>query len=89
MTEETLFHEALAKPTGDRAAFLAATCAGNRELRAAVLALLAAHEASGAILDRPPQALDETIDSKSIPPDHDATVEHTPDPSASRSMACR
>jgi hypothetical protein len=47
MTEETLFHEALAKPAGERAAFLDAACAGQPQLRAAVGALLAAHEASG------------------------------------------
>src|SRR5271167_4872318 len=53
MTEETLFHEALAKPSGERAAFLDAACAGQPELRAAVEALLAAHDASGSFLDRP------------------------------------
>jgi hypothetical protein len=29
VTEETLFHEALAKPQGERAAFLDAACAGQ------------------------------------------------------------
>jgi hypothetical protein len=53
MTEETLFHEDLAKPPADRAVFLDAACAGQPELRAAVEALLAAHEASGDLLDRP------------------------------------
>jgi hypothetical protein len=46
MTEETLFHEALAKPPAERAAFLDTACAGQPELRAAVEALLAAHEDS-------------------------------------------
>jgi eukaryotic-like serine/threonine-protein kinase len=64
MTEESLFHEALAKPLGERADFLAAACAGQPELRAAVEALLAAHEASGNPLDRPPAELDQTIDSR-------------------------
>ena len=53
MSEETLFHEALAKPSAERAAFLDAACAGQPELRAAVEALLAAHEASGDFLDTP------------------------------------
>jgi serine/threonine protein kinase/Tfp pilus assembly protein PilF len=53
MTEETLFHEALARPASERAAFLDAACAGQPELRAAVEALLAAHDASAELLDRP------------------------------------
>ncbi len=37
MTEETLFHEALAKATPqDRAAFLEAACVGQPELRASL-----------------------------------------------------
>jgi tetratricopeptide (TPR) repeat protein/predicted Ser/Thr protein kinase len=56
MTEETLFHQALAQPVGARAAFLDAACAGQPELRAAVEALLVAHEASGHPLDRPAPA---------------------------------
>jgi tetratricopeptide (TPR) repeat protein len=62
MTEETLFHEALAKPPSERAAFLDAACAGQPQLRAAVEALLAAHEASGSLLDRPLAALGQTVD---------------------------
>jgi eukaryotic-like serine/threonine-protein kinase len=64
MTEETLFHDALAKPPDERAAFLAAACAGQPALRAAVEALLAAHEASGNPLDRPPADVAQTIDSR-------------------------
>ena len=33
MSEETLFHEALARPAHERAAFLDAACAGRPELR--------------------------------------------------------
>jgi tetratricopeptide (TPR) repeat protein len=62
MTEESLFYEALAKPSAERTAFLEATCVGQPELRAAVEALLAAHEQSGNLLDRPPRELDQTID---------------------------
>jgi eukaryotic-like serine/threonine-protein kinase len=53
MNEETLFHEALARPAAERAAFLDAACAGQTELRAAVEALLAGHGASANVLDRP------------------------------------
>jgi eukaryotic-like serine/threonine-protein kinase len=54
MTEETLFHEALAKADPqERAAFLDQACAGQPELRAAVEGLLAAHAASGHPLDQP------------------------------------
>ena len=80
MTEETLFHEALDKPPAERAAFLDAACAGQPELRAAVEALLAAHEASDGFLNRPPQHLGETVDSHPIPADHNATGEVAPNP---------
>jgi serine/threonine protein kinase len=70
MTEEELFHAALAQPAAERAAFLEQACSGNACLRAAVEALLAAHEASGSFLTRDlppgePQSgdLDETRDS--------------------------
>jgi hypothetical protein len=43
MTEEEVFHAALAKPTADRAAFLEQVCSGNAQLRESVEALLAAH----------------------------------------------
>jgi serine/threonine protein kinase len=72
MTEESLFHEALAKPAGERAAFLDAACAGQPQLRAAVEALLAAHSASAGLLDRPPGELTQA------PPA--ATGEYTPQP---------
>ena len=45
MSEEDLFHEALARPPAERAAFLDAACAGNARLRAAVDARLSAQEA--------------------------------------------
>ncbi len=60
MSEETLFQEALSRAPAERAAFLTQACAGRPELLAAILALLAAHEKSGNILDRPP---DQTVDS--------------------------
>ena len=80
MTEETLFHEALAKAPAERAAFLDAACAGQPELRAAVEALLAAHEASGDLLDRPPGQLGQTVDSEPEPAPLDLvpTTDHRP-----------
>jgi WD40 repeat protein len=59
MNEETIFHQALAKPPAERAAFLDKVCAGKPKLRAAVEKLLAGHEAAGSFLDKPaadPQA---------------------------------
>jgi serine/threonine protein kinase len=44
MTKEDLFRAALAKPPAERAAFLERGCTGRPQLRAAVEALLAAHE---------------------------------------------
>jgi tetratricopeptide (TPR) repeat protein len=63
MTEEALFEEALSRPLAERAVFLEQACAGQPELRAAVDALLAAHGRWGNVLDKPPQALGETVDS--------------------------
>ena len=41
---EALFHEALARHSEERAAFLAARCAGRPDLRAQLDAMLRAHE---------------------------------------------
>jgi tetratricopeptide (TPR) repeat protein/tRNA A-37 threonylcarbamoyl transferase component Bud32 len=76
MNEETLFHEALARPAAERAAFLDAACAGQPELRAAVESLLAAHEASGSLLDRPAVHPGQTVDSEPAPARPDRTGEH-------------
>src|SRR5262245_61168207 len=54
MTAQTLFHEALAKPSNERAAFLDAACAGQPELRAAVEVLLAELVRPTALLDQRP-----------------------------------
>jgi tetratricopeptide (TPR) repeat protein len=64
MTEETLFHKALAKPARERAAFLDAACAGQPELRAAVETLLAAHAADN-LLELLPVALGRTVTAES------------------------
>jgi WD40 repeat protein/serine/threonine protein kinase/predicted Zn-dependent protease len=44
MNEETLFHQALQKPTAERAAFLAQACAGDVALRRRLEILLEAHD---------------------------------------------
>jgi tetratricopeptide (TPR) repeat protein/tRNA A-37 threonylcarbamoyl transferase component Bud32 len=82
MSEETLFHQAMAHPASERAAFLDAACAGQPQLRAAVEALLAAHEASGSLLNRPPAAPGQTVDSGPAPEEPVATGEHIPAPVA-------
>ena len=53
---KAVFQAAADLGTGQRTAFLDQACAGQPELRAAVEALLAAHEASGNPLDQPPAA---------------------------------
>jgi eukaryotic-like serine/threonine-protein kinase len=84
MTEESLFHEALAKPAAVRAAFLDAACVDQPELRAAIEALLAAHEASGSLLDRPVPDLRRGATGEYSPPPDEAlahpvaTPEHCP-----------
>ena len=80
MTEETLFHEALAKPPSERAGFLDNACAGQPQLRAAVEALLLAHEASGSLLDRPVGGLGQPVDTDLAPGNPVATGEFTPEP---------
>jgi serine/threonine protein kinase/tetratricopeptide (TPR) repeat protein len=52
MNEETLFHLALAKPAGERTAFLADACADGA-LRRRVEVLLEAHENPGSFLQAP------------------------------------
>jgi eukaryotic-like serine/threonine-protein kinase len=79
VSEETIFHDALAKPSAERAAFLDAACAGQPKLRAAVEALLAAHEDSGSLLDEPPRDLGRTGDSDPGPAKRGGTGEYTPE----------
>ena len=68
MTEETLFQEVLSRSPEERAGFLDQACAGRPALRAAIEALLAAHEKVGHLRDD--QGL--TVDP--------ASVEATPNP---------
>ena len=61
MTEEDIFHEALAQATArERAAYLDRACAGNPKLRASVHALLEAHLGASGFLKRAPVALGPT-----------------------------
>ncbi len=78
--EETLFEEALSRSPVERAAFLDQACAGRPELRAAVEALLAAHEKSGNVLDKPPAELGQTVDSPPVEARGPATGDDTPEP---------
>jgi hypothetical protein len=80
MSEETLFNEALARPPAERAAFLDAACASQPQLRAAIEALLAAHERSGHVLDQPSQALGQSVDPQWAPDRPPVTGDYTPDP---------
>jgi eukaryotic-like serine/threonine-protein kinase len=76
MNEETLFHEALAKPPVERAAFLDAACASHPALRAAVEALLAAHAAPGTLLEQP--AVDPNRTGDYTPSPVEKTGVHVP-----------
>jgi eukaryotic-like serine/threonine-protein kinase len=77
MNEETLFHAALARSSlPERAAFLDGACAGKPALRAAVEALLAAHEASGPLLD-PAEHLIATIGSDPGSPEAHSSIAGT------------
>jgi WD40 repeat protein/serine/threonine protein kinase len=66
--EEALFAAALEKPTpAERAAYLDGACGGDHALRARIEALLAAHAASGGVLDAPPESLTSTGGYRPIP----------------------
>jgi eukaryotic-like serine/threonine-protein kinase len=61
MHDESIFHRALEKPTGQRAAFLDEACHGDAELRRRVERLLAEHERPDRhILDAPPAGFNAT-----------------------------
>jgi eukaryotic-like serine/threonine-protein kinase len=53
---DRLLEAALDRPAAERAAFLAAACAGDDELRGEVASLLAAHDEAGGFTARPPLA---------------------------------
>ena len=76
MSEEALFHEALAIAPAERAAFLDAACLNQPALRQAVEALLAAHAASASLLDQP--AVDPNLTGAYTPPPVESTGVHVP-----------
>ncbi len=82
MDEETLFEAALAQSPEERAAFLDEACTGRPGLRAAVEALLAAHNRPANVLDQPPG---HTVDSGAGEAHHDITTAHTPQPRSASS----
>ena len=64
MNEESLFQDAKARPSAERATFLDTACAGQPELRAAVETLLASNEAPGGFVILPPADPEATVDSE-------------------------
>jgi serine/threonine-protein kinase len=78
MTEETIFQEALARSDADRARFLDQACSGQPQLRAAIEALLAAHQKPDNLLDNPPGNHAAIVDSQPAGEELAATGKHTP-----------
>jgi eukaryotic-like serine/threonine-protein kinase len=66
MREETIFHQALQQPAGERDRFLEQACAGDPALRRHVDALLRAHDNPESLFDPPEPGLAPTI-SEPIP----------------------
>jgi eukaryotic-like serine/threonine-protein kinase len=89
MNEESLFEEALTRPIGERAAFLDRACAGRPELRASVETMLAAHERSGDVLDRPLPDLAPTLDVGPGRAPLESTADRTTGPGAAPRLAAR
>jgi serine/threonine protein kinase len=89
MNEEMLFEEALSLAPEYRPAFLDRACEGRPGLRAAVEALLAAHEKSGNILDAPPIDPALTVATGPRPARDAATADHTPGPDVAFHQAIR
>src|SRR5438874_1850549 len=83
MNDEILFHQALERPSPQRAAFLDEACVGDEALRRRVEALVQAHENPGSFLQAPAANLPETTASH---PDTAARVgsESTTGPEAAR-----
>ena len=67
MTEETLFYQVLARPAGERSAFLEQACQGDAALRQHIEALLQAHEHPGSFLVKPAVQPEEMANSVPVP----------------------
>jgi WD40 repeat protein/serine/threonine protein kinase len=74
MSEESLFHRAMEKPPGERAAFLEQACGDDTTLRQHVEALLRAHDSPGSFLARPVLVSGETLDSDENQPNPETAV---------------
>src|SRR5262245_43068659 len=61
-----LYHEALERPIGERAAYLSQACAGDEDLRRQVEALLVAHEQAKEFLAAPDPSLVQSL-SRGLP----------------------
>src|SRR5262245_51034581 len=66
MSEENIFHQALAKPAAERAAFLDAACDDDSALRQRIEVLLQAHENPGSFLNSPSPAFAGTLDEPAV-----------------------
>ena len=77
MNEESLFQEALSRAPEERVGFLEQACEGRKKLRAALEALLAAHERSANILGSPPT---QTVDAGPGQADPGANLDDNPGP---------
>src|SRR3954468_8317663 len=61
--EEAVFAAALAKRSpAERAAYLAAACGADTDLRERVEQLLASHDHAGDFLEGPPKVFDDTVE---------------------------
>src|SRR4051794_20513163 len=61
MNEETLFHLALERPVGERAAFLDQACGDDSALRRRIEVLVRSHDNPGTFLAGPAPALGPTL----------------------------
>src|SRR5262245_39811991 len=61
MNEEEIFHQALARRSEERAAYLDQACAGDAALRASVEALLRANVGASGFLEQPAAASAATV----------------------------
>jgi serine/threonine protein kinase len=69
VNEENLFHLALEKPAGERAAFLEHACGGDADVRRRLEVLLQAHENPGSFLEKP--ALNQGTTGDPLPARHE------------------
>src|SRR5688572_16813293 len=61
MNEQSLFIEALERPSAERSMFLDEACANNPDLRRRLVKLIDSHEARASFMDQPAACLVETL----------------------------